>query len=135
MGVRLDQLSKNGKYGTNDGPKGGVGSTLQLLPSDSELDIRVFYDSDFAEVFFMQGRVVMSLGQKEANVRSVENGVFAAYTTVGPALMPRAEAWAVKPIWCHFGGHKPQNGDSGKDSQNGPKGAAPVARPSAFTWS
>ena len=61
---------------------------------------RVFYDHDFAEIFFMQGRLVMSLGKpQQKNLVAVENGGFSAYTTTSPVVVSKASAWAVGSIW------------------------------------
>jgi hypothetical protein len=60
----------------------------------------VFYDHDFAEIFFMQGRVVMSLGKpQQKSLVAVDNGGFSAYTTTSPAVVSKADAWAVDSIW------------------------------------
>ena len=66
----------------------------------SSLSVRVFYDHDFAEIFFMQGRVVMSIGKKQlSSLVTVENGGFAAYTTAADVVVSKASAWAVGSIW------------------------------------
>jgi hypothetical protein len=99
-GARLSALAKDGLCGTHDGASAGVVSTLQLLPTDEEIDIRVFYDHDFAEIFFMQGRVVMSLGKKQQSALvTVDNGGFSAYTTSSPVVVSKANAWSVGSIW------------------------------------
>eukprot|EP01050_Picozoa_sp_SAG11_P009124 SAG11_NODE_839_length_6916_cov_7.427314_3_plen_173_part_00 len=98
-GTKLSALSKDGMCGTNNGPGAGVVGSVQLLPTDTELDIRVFYDHDFLEVFFMQGRTVMSLGKKQANVETVANGGFGVYTTNAAATVSSATAWSVGSIW------------------------------------
>lgn len=61
---------------------------------------RVFYDHDFAEIFFMQGRLVMSLGKPQLrSLVAVENGGFSAYTTTSPVVVSKANAWGVESIW------------------------------------
>ena len=61
---------------------------------------RVFFDHDFAEIFFMQGRLVMSLGKPQQNsLVAVDNGGFSAYTTTSPVVVSTANAWAVDSIW------------------------------------
>ena len=66
----------------------------------SSLSVRVFYDHDFAEIFFMQGRVVMSIGKKQlSSLMAVENGGFSAYTTAADVVVSKASAWAVGSIW------------------------------------
>merc|ERR1712217_198941 len=57
-GVKLSALKSD--CASHTPATDGTVDTLQLLPADTEIDIRVFFDNDFAEVYFMQGRVVMS---------------------------------------------------------------------------
>ena len=98
-GVKLSALKNDGVCGTRNGATAGVVGTVQLLPTDKELDIRLFWDHDFVEIFFQQGRAVLSVGAKQANVRAVENGGFGVYTTDAAVMINSAKAWSVGSIW------------------------------------
>eukprot|EP01047_Picozoa_sp_COSAG01_P038240 COSAG01_NODE_3092_length_6596_cov_28.917193_5_plen_113_part_00 len=49
-----------GGGGGGVGSRGQAADVLQLLPSDSEIEIRIFMDNTFAEVYFMNGRVAIT---------------------------------------------------------------------------
>ena len=47
---------------SRDGEDGKlVADTLQLTTDDKEIDVRVFFDGHFAEIFVMGGRVAMTV--------------------------------------------------------------------------
>ena len=66
---------------------------LALLPTDSELEIRVFTDNSICEVFMMGGRVALTAPLVP---ESIEFGVFARSPT---AMEVTVEAWSVDEIW------------------------------------
>jgi beta-fructofuranosidase len=75
---------------------GGVpppGSMLNLLPSDKQIDIRVYYDQTFAEVFFMNGRVAIT--KTLAGSAAADHAVFSSVAITANNV----SAWSVKSIW------------------------------------
>ena len=68
--------------------------TLQLLPSDTALDVRIFTDNGVLEVYWMDGRVVMTV-VTPLNLRS---GAITMGST-GTNTTASATAWAMGGIW------------------------------------
>ena len=80
---------------------GGGGDTAQytaslaLLPTDSKVEVRAFVDNVLAEVYFMGGRVALTVpislptGELGATLFSSEDGL----------VVSSAEAWRVHSIW------------------------------------
>jgi len=72
----------------------GTVDVLKLLPSDETLDMALFVDNTFTEVFWMGGRVAMTIttptsgGHDDVTVAATEPGVTVSAT-----------AWAVDSIW------------------------------------
>ena len=68
--------------------------TLQLLPSDSTLDMRIFTDNGIVEVYWMDGRVVMTaITPLDLRSGSITMSSTGANTTAS------ATAWAMGGIW------------------------------------
>ena len=61
VGVRPPPATTTATSITSDGSGGGATDTLQLTPEDTVLDVRVFFDGHFAEIFVMGGRVAMTV--------------------------------------------------------------------------
>jgi sucrose-6-phosphate hydrolase SacC (GH32 family) len=72
----------------------GTVDELQMLPDDTEVDVRIFYDNGLAEVFFMQGRVVMTL-----KISATARAGFAIYSGGAAVEVVSASAWQVGSIW------------------------------------
>jgi len=72
-------------------PQGG-GDTLNLLPSDSTIEVRVFYDQTFAEIYFMNGRVALT--KTLAGVATGDHSVFSS-----APLTANVSAYGVNSIW------------------------------------
>jgi sucrose-6-phosphate hydrolase SacC (GH32 family) len=66
---------------------------LHLLPSDTELELRVFTDNILIEVFFMGGRVVLT-----APIQATEEAGFTAFASESMEVK-KVQAWHIKPIW------------------------------------
>ena len=69
--------------------------TLQLLPSDTTLDVRIFTDNGLVEVYWMEGRVVMTA----ITPLSLRSGAITVSTT-GANTTASAAAWAMGSIWA-----------------------------------
>ena len=72
----------------------GTVDTLQMLGSDTEIDVHVFYDNGLAEVFFMKGRVVMT--QK---IAATAQAGFLIYSDGVPMDVVCASAWRAGSTW------------------------------------
>ena len=71
-----------------------ITDTLQLLPTDKELTIRIFIDRTIVEVYFMDGRVAMTLGAPAtATTGSVSVGA------TGTSTVASAAVWTMGGIW------------------------------------
>lgn len=74
-----------------------VNDTLQLLPSDKAISLRIFVDRIMVESFWMDGRVALTYATPSSRGLSWEVGV-AATAGAGAQLMS-AEAFAMDNIW------------------------------------
>jgi sucrose-6-phosphate hydrolase SacC (GH32 family) len=73
-------------------PQNYVADSLLLLPSETAVEVRVFSDWTFAEVFFQRGRTAMTAHAAFGNCSSVAMSASAATTA-------SATAWPMKSIW------------------------------------
>ena len=78
------------------GPK-PQGADIPLLPGDAEVDVRLFVDNTFAEVFVMQGRLAITLKFDQNPISDVGMELFNAGDVAVAAT--NVNVWAVKPIW------------------------------------
>ena len=69
-------------------------ATLQLLPTDTKLDLRIFTDNGIVEVYWMDGRVVMTV----VTPLDLRSGAVTISTT-GTNTTASATAWAMGGIW------------------------------------
>ena len=74
-----------------------VNDTLQLLPSDKAITLRVFVDRIMIEAFWMDGRVALTYVTPSSRGLSWEVGV--AATAGAGAQLRSAEAFAMDNIW------------------------------------
>eukprot|EP00931_Biecheleriopsis_adriatica_P038940 TRINITY_DN22273_c0_g1_i1.p1 TRINITY_DN22273_c0_g1~~TRINITY_DN22273_c0_g1_i1.p1 ORF type:complete len:580 (-),score=94.96 TRINITY_DN22273_c0_g1_i1:93-1832(-) len=72
---------------------GGVFDTLQLLDSDESIDMHIFVDNTFAEVYFQGGRVAMTVNTPASDEADIE--VFSSLAGVSA----KATSWSVASIW------------------------------------
>lgn len=71
--------------------------TLQLLPSDTSIDLRLYVDNTMTEAFWMGGRVAMTAATPATPEADVEVSVSGAEQ--GSSVVATAKAWSVKSIW------------------------------------
>merc|ERR1712151_1401773 len=71
---------------------GGVFDTLNLLESDESIDVRLYVDNTFTEVYFQGGRVAMTVNTPASD----DADVTISSSVAGAA---KAEAWSVNSIW------------------------------------
>jgi len=76
---------------------GGTKDTLTLLPSESQLELRLFFDWTFVEAYFQRGRVAIT---KTAAIGASDD-----VWLHGPSATVRADATAypIKSIWVDAG--------------------------------
>jgi len=72
---------------------GGVSDTLNLLDSDQTIDIRLYIDNTFAEVYYQGGRIAMTVNTPPTDDADVQ-----LRSTV-PGITATATAWSVSSIW------------------------------------
>lgn len=72
---------------------GGVADTLKLLESDKTIDVRLYVDNTFAEVYYQGGRVSMTVNTPASDDADVEVSSSAGGVTA------TATAWSVSSIW------------------------------------
>ena len=78
-------------------PPGSLaGAPLPILPGDSAIDIVVYTDNTFVEVFVLGGRLAFT-----ADVAQPSDGAWAmnAFSESGPALTPTVAVWHIGQIW------------------------------------
>merc|ERR1712151_1002798 len=63
---------------------GGVFDTLNLLESDESIDVRLYVDNTFTEVYFQGGRVAMTINTPATDAVDVD---------------ATATVWSVSSIW------------------------------------
>merc|ERR1712037_367270 len=76
------------------GTVGGKMDTLKLLASDETVDMRLFVDNTFTEVYWMNGRVAMTVTTPATEQADVTVSSDKAGTTLASA-----KAWKVGSIW------------------------------------
>ena len=67
---------------------------LHLLPSDETLTLRAFTDTSVLEVFWMDGRVVIT-----SPLKGHDQGGAAVFSSVHGVQLVEATAWAMGSIW------------------------------------
>lgn len=78
----------------------GTTDTLRLLPNDNRVELRVFSDHSFVEVFFQRGRVAMTvsstLGQLQSSYLSdaADMGIVATV-----AMVADVQVFPMEKIW------------------------------------
>ena len=73
-----------------------AGAPLPILPGDTAIDVAVFTDNTFIEVFVLGGRLAFT-----ANVAQPADGAWAmsAFVKAGPAATPTVAVWHLSGIW------------------------------------
>lgn len=72
---------------------GGVSDTLKLLESDTTIDMHLYVDNTFAEVYYQGGRVAMTVNTPASD----DAGVTVSSSVAG--VTAKASAWSVGSIW------------------------------------
>ena len=72
---------------------GGMVDTVNLLPSEKTIEIRVFTDVTFAEVFFQGGRAAMTTVVAAGSDADVTLTASAAVTAASVAVYPLKQVW------------------------------------------
>ena len=112
VGVRLP-TSASDHTPDSSGPGKGPVATLQMLPGDTTLDIRCLFDNTVAELFWMGGRVAMTVrlrATKQAGFTvfasagergaSVESGSGSGSGSGAAAVeLESAQAWRMGSMW------------------------------------
>ena len=94
VGVR-SPLVLDGASPSAGGSGGGIVDSLQLTSEDDEIDLRVFFDGHFSEIFFMNGRVAMTVG-----IQATKSSGFTIFVEGTEAVeVSGAEAWHMGSIW------------------------------------
>lgn len=79
------------------GPPPSTGTPLPLLPGDTAIDVHVFLDNTFAEIYLMEGRLAITVSLGSAPISdagiSLFAGAGAGVTATG------VNVWGVRPIW------------------------------------
>jgi hypothetical protein len=70
--------------------------TLQLLPTDTDISIRVFVDRKLIEAYWMDGRVAMTHSHHRPTAGTPQAEV---YSTTDGVQMVSAKAYAMESIW------------------------------------
>jgi sucrose-6-phosphate hydrolase SacC (GH32 family) len=88
----------SGSKQPNPHPSGSSGAFAQvpLLPGDTQVDLRVFTDNTFIEVFVMQGRAAFTYGIN-AGAERAEAG--ATLFSSAPIAVASASVWHLNSIW------------------------------------
>eukprot|EP01050_Picozoa_sp_SAG11_P005209 SAG11_NODE_358_length_10235_cov_5.689917_7_plen_109_part_00 len=88
--------SHSGSPADGGGSGGGaIVDTLQLTSEDEEIDVRVFFDGHITEIFFMGGRVAMTVG-----IKATESSGFTIFAEGAEAVeVSGVEAWHMGSIW------------------------------------
>merc|ERR1712070_244470 len=76
------------------GVQGGVSDKLKLSPSDKTIDMRLFVDNTFTEVYWMGGRVAMTTTAKANKAAGMS-----VSADKGGITLDSAKAWKVGSIW------------------------------------
>ena len=82
--------------------QGGATAALPLLPGDSAIDVRVFVDNTFVEVFVMHGRLAFTYNLNPGPQLAGAAG--ATLFASGAAVQATdVNAWHMNPIWVSTG--------------------------------
>lgn len=76
------------------GAVGGTTDTLKLLASDKTIDMRLFVDNTFTEVYWMDGRVAMTTTTAATQAAEITISADKAGTTLASV-----QAWKIGSIW------------------------------------
>jgi len=77
-------------------PPPPAGAPIPLLPGDAAIDVRVYLDNTFAEVFLMEGRVALTLTTKAP----LANAALELYAKKGGAVTATGvTVWPLESIW------------------------------------
>ena len=72
--------------------------TLRIAQHETTATLRVFVDASFAEAYWQNGRVAMTIGAWPLDVANLKVAAAAIFSTA-PVNVVSATAWAVKSIW------------------------------------
>ena len=72
---------------------GTVKDTLRILRTETTVELRVFYDATFAEAYFQQGRVAMTVPVPLADVDDL------SFSSTAPHYNATVDVYAIKQIW------------------------------------
>jgi len=88
----------SGSKQPNPHPAGSSGAfaSVPLLPGDAAVDLRVFVDNTFIEVFVMQGRLAFTYGVNPGAERAEAGATLFASA---PLQVASASVWHMNPIW------------------------------------
>jgi len=73
---------------------GGANATLKMSPSDTTIDMRLFVDNTFTEVYWMGGRVAMT-----TTTRATQAAGMTVSADKSGIVLASAMAWKVGSIW------------------------------------
>ena len=76
-------------------PIDGATAAVPLLPGDTAVDVRVFTDNTFIEVFIMQGRLAFTYGINTGTESGAGMTLFAS----APMTATNVNAWHMNSIW------------------------------------
>jgi hypothetical protein len=83
--------------GVKPGGPRAAGADIPLLAGDAELDVRVFIDNTFVEVFVMQGRLAITL---KLDQNPIADAALELFNDGAVAVTANnVDVWAMKPIW------------------------------------
>lgn len=71
-----------------------LSATLNLLPSDTEIELRVFVDNTFVEAYWMDGRVAMT-----STLISQHMSGMSLFADDGEVTASSTQVWSMKNIW------------------------------------
>lgn len=76
------------------------GTAIPMLPGDTAIDVRVFLDNTFVEVFVMQGRLALTL-KFDVGANPISDAAFALFAAAGSAPVAATDVtlWHVNSIW------------------------------------
>jgi sucrose-6-phosphate hydrolase SacC (GH32 family) len=72
---------------------GGVSDMLRLLPTEKLIEVRIYADHTFVEVYFQNGRVAIT------SVVELDDKASVTLSTAGNAAEAEAVVYKIKPIW------------------------------------
>ena len=88
------------KHGGGSAGVGGALAAIPLLRGDIAIDVRVFVDSTFIEVFVMEGRVAFTYGiNSGAEAGAAGVTLFADATNPAPVAAANVSVWHLNSIW------------------------------------